>query len=384
MMSKHARSVARDRTAAVLFCLWVLFAAPRGLAAEPEEAEAGFRRAAASMLARMKAGNRAQREYSLAVVPFVDADCGLTRKIGVDFAQAVERNLVARAPRWLRVQNRILLGNILKEHKLSLLGIVKGKATAGVPKQFVESAQFLVIGSVVWPRRSTIIGVEWRLVSTRTNRVLAADRLRLKMRPEFHDRERFVDPGPDAPEAARVPAVTDIKIAVTAQRAGPFGGGIKTWTVPDGGTLQSRDQFRLELSPDANAYLYVFCHGSDGSAEILYPPPPEWIEGVEQQQHVKMVPVERDPFARAFWVYHVPGEDKNGGRYFYQLDNTPGRNTLYIVAHRTKPKGVHDICQQLGRARNEAHRQAILRDAKLDHVETFHFDQIKPPPGDKP
>jgi hypothetical protein len=346
-------------------------------AVEPDEAQQHNTRqiaaAVETLLTRLKAQNPDGREYTLAVVPFPDDGGHLVRGVGVDFAQEIERRLMEHRPEWLRIQNRMLLRQVLKEHALSVTDIVRPKAGKPLPKEFVEQADLVLAGSIAWTRKA--IGLEWRVMTTRTNAPVAAGKCELTMTPTLWDRQFFVNPRPGDPEVPRVPSVRTIDLSVNAQRRQGIG-DVKQWTVQNGDTLHCGDQFNLRFSVDANAYVYILCYGSDKVAQVLYPPPTEWIRQARRQHGLGFTaPV---AYARAFWPYAAPGEDRTGRAFFYVLDDKPGRNLFYIVAHRNEVPDIFDIGNRMTRATGDDHRLQILKEADLDCIRTFEFHQKKP------
>ncbi len=331
--------------------------------------EVRLKAAARSIIETLEDRNPEERAYTIAVVPFPDAGTHLIRGVGVDLAQAIERELTGSRPDWLRIQNRMQLAQVLEEHDLSVMDIVRREDGAPpLPREFVEIAGLLVTGNISW--RNDRVGIEWRVVVTRTNNVLKAGSITLDMEPTLWDRRRFIN----IPEGeGRVANVSAVEVEVRARRTGLFRGP-KQWVVEDGGELQNRDRFSLQFSTDAHAYVYVLCYGSDGRGQVLYPLPREWRE----EGRFRPAP----PFARALWVYTAPGRDREGTAHWYVLDNNPGRNVLYIVAHHEEVKDIWDIAARLGRAAGDDHRLEILRQAELDYVDTFVFNQVAPPEED--
>jgi len=369
----------------VLLCLSVIAiavaAAPSARAAEAEQKELHDKLtlAAESVIVTLDAGHSDERQLTLAVVPFVDADTGLTRKLGVRAPQFLERHVMASKPRWLSVQSRILLGSVLDEHKLWILDIVKEEKGKKTPHAFVEKADLLLVGSTAYTKKS--VHLEWRLVQTRSANTLAAGGIDLEMRPYLHDLRTFIDACKDQKKKGisddLIANVSRIDVRIIAQRAAPLEGLLRQWNVAPKGVLHNGDQLRIAFMPDADADIYIFLYGSDKKAVKLFPTD-DWEEKWARLHGEKVAP--KSPYCRAEWKYDSPGPDADGDRRFWKLDETPGRNVLYVCASR-KPlrdaRDANDVRIRVGDAPNDAQRNIIL-DQVFDHVEIFEFSQIRP------
>ena len=356
---------------ALIFAIWVALVTVAAAApTAPDDLDTRLAVAADGLLADLAKHNPDGKACTLAAVPLVEAGQERVRRLGVAAAESVERRLTEKKPAWLRVQTRMNLAALHAEHRLWISDLVKPLPPSEQPPEgLVDRADYLVAGTLTVADKA--VSLELRLVGTRTGDVVAARQVSIDRTPQIDALLAYVQHGGNGRDDV-APAGT-IKVAVTAQRADAAGAKVREWTVKPGETLRGGDQFRLGFSMDADAYVTVLLYGSDRKAAVLFPNA-EFAQEFGRRFGRAMTP--QEAYCRAEWDYSAPGLDANREEAFYKLDNTPGRNVVYLAASRDQPRNLDDIRRRLEQAPSDAERLSLLRDkAGFDAVETFEFRQ---------
>ena len=327
-----------------------------------------------SLVRQLEERNPDKKEFTIAAIPLPGLDGQRQPRIGVLVADFVTARMTALRKPWLKIVERMLLPTIHEEHRLWVSGLVRPGGKEGqAPEGLFQRSDFLVIGHVTSTRKE--ISAQLRVVVTRTGSTAASASVLSPNSPDLRDLFRYVnrDQGGGTRELARV---MDAHLALHAQRGGPFGGIAREWKVKEMEELLGGNQFRIEFRVDADAVVYILLLSSDGSTASLFPTK-DWEEQLKRQHNLEVK--QTDNYCWAEEDYRVPGlANDNKTELFYRLDNTPGRNVLYLVTHTKDVRGVDKILEQLAKKNNDPDRLALLED-KFDFVKTFVFYQKRKP-----
>lgn len=107
------------------------------------------------------------------------------------------------------------------------------------------------------------------------------------------------------------------------------------------GALSSGDQFLVRFRTNVDCCFYVFVYDSSGVPAMLFP-------------HPQITLANR---VRGGVEYELPGGDQS-----YELDDVPGRETLYFIASLAPMNELDLIRERLERADTDADRRALARD----------------------
>jgi len=355
--------------------LGLSLSAPVLLAQEsgPDELERKLGAATDAMIARLIEQNPEGDEYTIAALPLIEPGQKRMRRINTKTASIVTRRLTNNGPQWLRVLDRLALPSILEEHRLWVADFMRQEGeTQRDPGGLLERADLLVVGTLTCTPRA--VTIELRTVLSKTARIVAAppEPLSLDVSAPVRELLRFIK-ADETGDLEDIAPVSEIHIALTAQRADLSGGLVNEWQVKKGETLEGGDQFNIRFMTDADAYVYIFCHGSGGEVDLLFPTD-DWEEQFERRFGRKARP--QDNYCYAEEEYWAPGPDEEGVQRFYKLDNVPGRNVLYFCANRTEVRNIRSICESLKTAPSDKERLRRLKERfHFDHVETFEFNQ---------
>ena len=328
------------------------------------ELDAKLEAATGKLIAVMKAKNPGKKGFTIAAVPLTDTGRKRRCILGVRAAEVVTRHLTKQKLNqkldWLKVGNRIDLPSIEEEHRLWSMDAKRKQ-----PETLAPGADLLIVGSTTFTGKE--VELELRLVLAKTGNLIEAEKITIKMTPSLRALRRFVDArGAANIDDDDIARVTNIELDVTAQRPKKLGGLLRQWKVKNREVLKNGDQFNIRFVADADAYIYVFCHGSDGDVSRLFPTD-EWEAGRREDL--------LSPYCRGEGKYYTPGEDKDEVQRFYKLDNIPGRNIIYVAARREPEKNLPDLKRQLKKTEGVAAGEALLRTFHFDHIETFEFSQ---------
>jgi len=141
-------------------------------------------------------------------------------------------------------------------------------------------------------------------------------------------------------EVAR-PEVKRIQLWTHLASLRPTRGGIVRGTLLSGGELSSGDQFLVRFRANVDCYFYVFVYDSSGIPAMLFP-------------HPQITLANR---LRGGVEYELPGGDQS-----YELDDVPGRETLYFIASLAPMDELDLIRERLERADTDADRRGLARD----------------------
>ena len=119
------------------------------------------------------------------------------------------------------------------------------------------------------------------------------------------------------------------------------GGGLVRGTLLPDGELSSGDQFLVRFRANVDCYFYVFVYDSSGVPAMLFP-------------HPQITLANR---VRGGVEYELPGGDQS-----YELDDVPGRETLYFIASLAPMDQLDLIRERLERADTNADRRGLARD----------------------
>ena len=361
------------RWAALTFCLLLPWAVASLQAQTTDELETRLLPVATTLRNALLQKNPDGKELTVATVPLVDPGQARVRKLGVVAAQIVERQLVAGKPEWLRIQSRINLASLVDEQKLWITNLVKDSAKENsAPAGFLEKADFLVVGSVT--PGDAAVTIELRLVTTRNGNVVCAQSASVPISPAMRDLLKFPQRGAAGTDAQELATVGDIRLSITAQRAGAPGAPPREWQAKEGENQKGGcDQFYLRFTADADACVYLFLFGSDNQAALLFPSA-DWEPQFERQFGRKAQP--QDNYCRADLEYTVPSPDAASHQRFFKLDTTPGVNTLFLCASRSEIRNPQDAVKRLNETTSGAEQTKVLTDTfKFDCVKTFSFRQ---------
>jgi len=332
-----------------------------------------------SLLKQIKQRIPQQKVLRIAVVPLVDMKdrTHRERRLGITAAEMIDGHLIRSAGRRFRVRPRMMLRHVTEEQQLWIADLIKRKQSSGKPVDLVGKADLVVVGTTQVADAEILL--ELRVITVIEPKEIAAAHVILKRSSIPRDLLYFLVPkahGPgEGPDIADVARVTHIKIQVKAQRASPFGGLLKEWIVKPGETLRAGDRFNIRFTPDSSGCVYIFMHGSDGKTQLLFPSK-DWEKQMSLVHGLNLAT--KDPYCYAEWDYLAPGRAAlaNGTLVdlFYRLDNTPGRNIIYVAANRSDVRGIDDIRIRMNAARDDAERMAILR-KRFDYVQKFEFKQ---------
>jgi hypothetical protein len=292
------------------------------------------------------------------------------RRLGIRAAEIVEETLRDQALPWLTLQSRMNLPSIFEEHKLWLGNIVSGRQETAAPHDLVRRADLLVVGTTLRRRRK--VDINLRLVVARTGSIIGARSVEVELSGEMRALLPFVDAGESEQDVSRA-RVTDIELIVKAQRALQQDGRVEEWPVANGDELRCGDQFNVRFIPDADACIYIYSYGSDGSASLLYPPR-DWREQFHRQYGRQIA--RQEYYCRAEWPYLAPGRDAKGRELFYRLDEVPGENHVYVCASLEKVPDVENIRRRLGHFGSHERRVRMLGEV-FDYVGSFRLRQSR-------
>jgi len=118
------------------------------------------------------------------------------------------------------------------------------------------------------------------------------------------------------------------------------GGEFRTFT--DGDSLSSGDLYRIVIRPETNGYLYIFQVDAASAIQRLFPMP---TYGSQRLNNLN--PVQRGT------TYYLPAQTKA----FY-LDNTRGKETIYVFASRKPRPDLEDLSTALVNAQARQNPQA--------------------------
>ena len=366
-------------------------------AANPDEPDSGvaklesaLREATDALVAVMAGRNPLQREHAVAALPLTHPADGRPRMMGMEAAGTITQQLRASGPVWLTVQNWLDLPTLLKVRMLKYADVAQqddaagplapvepaaGAGSAALPMLdadgtggLLRSPDLIIMGTTADTRSS--VQVQLRLVVARTGSVVAAESFGLTLTPGLRDLLRPITRGRGGASEDVAP-VSKIDLHLTALRSGRLAEPPKEWTVKQGEVLKAGDLFNIQFAANADACVYIFMYGSDRKAQLLFPTG-DLEDAFRRQFSTEAAPQEN--YCRWDWTYTAPGPTRDGGRRFYKLDDTPGRNVLYFGAYRREIPDPENVRRRLELAASEMERLDVLHQA-FDHVETFEFGQ---------
>jgi len=286
-------------------------------------------------------GNR-----SVWVVPFGDDRGGVTR-LGALAAERLGDQLIERG---VFLVERDKLDHILREKKLSYLDFMR-QTPAGSLDLKVIPAAFLITGKMATAGNQVSFSV--RLIPMGSARVVATAQLALRRGSVPADLFAYVQRPKHQPDKPVSVPPMEIRFHFFAQRR--TSAGVEEVRVTSGGTMRSRDQFRLQFAPVSDCYVYLLLYGSDGKAVPLFP-----NKSPEFDIHL-------DNFCRGGVRYVVP----DGGRWYW-LDDNPGLERLYVVASYEPRDNIDGLLKQVEAAAGD--EQARLCRGLEDAIKQLKAD----------
>lgn len=132
-------------------------------------------------------------------------------------------------------------------------------------------------------------------------------------------------------------------------------------TLTQGSILKSGDLVSCAFCPNCDCHVYIFWWDSSGDVGMLYPNQ-QLTSGTGE--------------AKANQTCCVPVGPATGKRHWYQLDDKPGEETIYVVASREKNQKLESLYEKL-RSMSVAGRAGLEGEALRNQMEK-ELDQIPP------
>ena len=263
---------------------------------------------------------------TVAVIPLVDADGGVTR-LGMLARDLLERDVIRS--RAARVAERDDLDALMRERDFHASDLVEGASRPRQRAARLLRADYLVLGKLL--ATGPTVTCSLRLVSARGEVVSRARPFSIHGAAASEWLATVQRPREWQGDLALPPIA--LAFSVVAQHARP-GGGVEERVLPDGGRLAGGDRFQVRFTPNSDCWVYVFLRDSTGACETLFPYP-----GVRQGNR-----------CRGDVTYTVPDPDATGGSRWFFLDEHPGVETLYVAAGYAPATNLDRVVDEMDQA----------------------------------
>jgi hypothetical protein len=254
-------------------------------------------------------------------------------RLGVTLAEKITTVLVRQ--KQCRVADRSYVSAILAEKDMAYAHLTDAEEATKMAR--LMAVDYLVVGTLV--DEGSQIAAHTRLLNAKDGQVMATSELKIAKDDDIRSTLVYVQrPSSGGGEIEPL----SLSYHIFARR------GESDIRTANGGTVRSKDVFKIWLQGSSDCYVYVLLLDSKGKASVLFPHPK----------------IHSGNFLRGGVAYVIPPASQPPGLQWYVFDMNTGLETFYILASYEPIGNMPQLLKEMEKAGPRA-RDAVTETRRI-------------------